>query len=98
MKFSDKVFQLRVDIRFVNKYMKVILMFHNVITIDMLHMSSFMVSHLTSILSFQLSALEILAENLSGEISGKEEDFGRAGTVRAEFNQDMEEVQLWLQT
>jgi len=50
------------------------------------------------IFSFQLSALEILAENLSGEISSKEEDFGRAGTVRAEFNQDMEEVQLWLQT
>jgi hypothetical protein len=45
----------------------------------------------------QLSALEILSENLSAEISNKEEEFGRAGNVRSEFNQDMEEVQLWLQ-
>ena len=46
---------------------------------------------------FQLSALEILSENLSVELSGKEEEFGKAGSVRSEFNQDMEEVQLWLQ-
>ena len=45
----------------------------------------------------QLSSLEIQAENLSSEISNKEEEFGRAGSVRSEFNQDVEEVQLWLQ-
>ena len=44
-----------------------------------------------------LSSLEILSENLLTEISNKEEEFARAGNVRSEFNQDTEEVQLWLQ-
>ena len=38
-----------------------------------------------------------MAESLVGELDEKERDFERSGTVRAEYVQDVEEIQFWLQ-
>ena len=46
---------------------------------------------------FQLSSVEILAESLINEMDEKERDFDRSGNVRAEYLQDVEEIQFWLQ-
>lgn len=51
-----------------------------------------------SVLFLQLSALEILAESLVGEMEEKEREHGRAAAARAEYAADAEEAQAWLQS